>query len=267
MLPPDEFPQFTSQGAAEYPQAAGSPYAPIEGTRYAGALHADSSYMRLTRTVAVPTGGTASLAFQLSINTEVGYDHVFVEARPVGTDQWTTLPEAGGATQTDPPEECTANGFLLQLHPFLRHYLGGADCSAAGTTGTWNTFTGSTGGWQDVSFNLSQYAGQSVEVSITYMTDPATGGVGAFVDDTRVTVNGVVDADGFEDPTSDWTVGEPPADSPPNSNDWEISERLVNFYAGTSTEDTLLLGFGLEHLSTDAERADLVRRALGGLLE
>ena len=30
--------------------------------------------------------------------------------------------------------------------------------------------------------------------------------------------------------------------------------------------DTLLLGFGLEQLATDAERTDLVRRALGGLL-
>ena len=45
---------------------------------------------------------------------------------------------------------------------------------------------------------------------------------------------------------------------PPNSSDWAFGEQLVNFYAGTSTEDTLLLGFGLEHLSTDAERADLV---------
>ena len=28
----------------------------------------------------------------------------------------------------------------------------------------------------------------------------------------------------------------------------------------------MLLGFGLEQLSSDAERADLVRRALGGLI-
>ena len=165
-----------------------------------------------------------------------------------------------------PPAECTANGFLLQLHPFLRHYLGGADCSAPGTTGTWNTFTGSTDGWQQVSFDLSGYAGRTVEVSITYMTDPATGGVGAFVDDTRVTVNGVVDADGFEGQTSSWTAGGPPADSPPNWLNWQIGESLVNSYAATSTEDTVLLGFGLEQLSSDAERADLVRRALGGLI-
>ena len=267
VLSPDEFPQFTSWGSAEYqPEATDNPYQPIEGSRYAGALHADASYMRLTKTVAVPAGGTASLAFQLSISTESDYDHVFVEARTAGGDDWTTLPEAGGATQTDPPAECAENGFLLQLHPFLRHYLGGADCSAPGTTGTWNTFTGSTDGWQQVSFDLSGYAGRTVEVSITYMTDPATGGVGAFVDDTRVTVNGVVDADGFEGETSSWTAGGPPADSPPNWLNWQIGESLVNSYAATSTEDTVLLGFGLEQLSSDAERADLVRRALGGLI-
>ena len=37
-----------------------------------------------------------------------------------------------------------------------------------------------------MAFDLSAYAGQQVEVSITYVTDPGTGGVGAFVDDTKV---------------------------------------------------------------------------------
>jgi len=35
----------------------------------------------------------------------------------------------------------------------------------------------------------------------------------------------------------------------------------------SSTDDSLLLGFGLEQLATPAERADLVRRALQGLLD
>ena len=42
---------------------------------------------------------------------------------------------------------------------------------------------------------------------------------------------------------------------------------LVNFYAATATEDTLLLGFGLEQLATDEERAALVGQALDGLSE
>jgi Zinc carboxypeptidase/Immune inhibitor A peptidase M6 len=271
VLPPDEFPQFTSQGAAEYPQAQGSPFAPVEGTKYAGALHADSSYMRLTKTVTVPANTPAQLQFQLSLNSETGYDHVIVEAHTPGQDNWTTLRDLNGGTTQAVPSECAQNGFLLNLHPFLRHYLSGTPCQPSGTSGAWNSFTGSTGGWDQVAFDLAAFtgaAGGPVELAITYVTDPATGGVGAFVDDTRIVVGGTVtEADGFEGATSTWTVSSQPAGSPSNSGNWQISERLLNFYAGTSTEDTLLLGFGLEHLSTDAERADLVRRALGGLLE
>ena len=104
-------------------------------------------------------------------------------------------------------------------------------------------------------------------MSITYVTDPASGGVGAFVDDTRIVIDdAVAEADGFEGPTRTWTPGGPPAGSPPNARNWQIGDRLVNFFAGTSTQDSLLLGFGLEQLATDAERADLVERALDGLL-
>ena len=80
-------------------------------------------------------------------------------------------------------------------------------------------------------------------------------------------VNGAVDADGFEGATSDWTPTEEPPRSPPSPANWRIGPSLVNFLGGVATEDSLLLGFGLEHLSTDAERADLVERALDGLLE
>jgi Immune inhibitor A peptidase M6 len=266
VLPEDEFPQFASQAVAEY-GVTGSPFEPVEGQRYAGALHADSSYMRLSKTVTVPAGAqSAELRFQLSINTEPSYDNVIVEARPVNTDDWTTLPDLNGGTQTDPPAECSDPGFLLQIHPFLRHYFSGPDCTGPGSSGDWNSFTGSTGGWDQVAFDLSDYAGGQVELHITYVTDPSAGGVGAFVDDTRVVIDGVTDADGFEGATSSWTIGAPPAGSPPNSGDWQIGEQLVNFFAGTSTADTLLLGFGLEQLATDQDRAELVGQALGGLL-
>jgi Zinc carboxypeptidase/Immune inhibitor A peptidase M6 len=271
VLPAEEFPQFASQGAAEYPLERGSPFAPIEGERYAGALHAHSSYMRLTRTVdltGLTAAQSAALRFQLSATTEPGYDHVIVEARTANGDDWRTLPEdpAGGqATSTTPPAECATNPFLLALHPFLSRYLGGDDC----TEGEWHSITGSTNGWRDLTYDLSAFRGRQVEVSITYVTDPAAAGIGAFVDDTRVVVDGQEvpeQADGFEGASSLWTPGGPPEGSPPNSNNWEIGEQLINLFAGTSTEDTLLLGFGLEQLTTDAEREDVVGRALGGLL-
>ncbi|HEV2785476.1 MAG TPA: hypothetical protein VGV67_03730, partial [Solirubrobacteraceae bacterium] len=266
VLPVADFPQFASRGVAEYQAGGANPFAPVEGERYAGAVHEDDSYMRLTRTIDVPAGATAQLQFQLSLNSEQAYDHLIVEAHAVGQDNWTTLPEVGGATSTAPPAECVAGGFLLTLHPFLTHYLGGPTCTAPGTTGAWNSITGSTDGWKQVAYDLSGFAGGQVEVSITYVTDPGTGGVGAFVDDTRVVVNDVADADGFEGETSDWTVAGAPAGSPENSGNWVIGGPLLNFYAGTATDDTLLVGFGLEQLATDEDRRELLERALGGLL-
>jgi Immune inhibitor A peptidase M6 len=267
VLPPEQFPQFTSQAAAEYGASGNSPFAPVEGSRYAGALHADSSYMRLTKTVDLSTAQSAQLRFRMSINTEPSYDNVIVEARTAGGSDWTTLPDLNGGSTEAPPAECTGNGFLLQLHPFLRNYLDGPDCQ----TGPWNGFTSGDQfptGWREVAVDLGAFAGEQVELSITYVTDPASGGVGAFVDDTRVVVNGAVaEADGFEGPTSTWTPGGPPQGSPPNSGNWQIGETLVNFFAGTSTEDSLLLGFGFEQLATDAERVELMERTLDGLLD
>ena len=100
------------------------------------------------------------------------------------------------------------------------------------------------------------------------MTDPASGGVGAFVDDTHVVVDGgrpprtASRARRATGPSAG-----PPAGSPPNQGNWQIAEKLVDRLAGTSTEDTLLLGFGLEQLSSDAQRVDLLQRAFGGLLD
>lgn len=263
VLPPDQFPQFASRGAAEYPLTPGSPIAPIEGERYAGALHADSSYMRLTKTVDLSGASAAELRLQLSVNTEPSYDNVIVEARTAGGDDWTTLPDLNGGTTTDPPAECAAGGFLLALHPFLERYLGGADC----TVGEWNAFTGAGGAWQPAAFDLSAFAGSSVELSISYVTDPASGGIGAFVDDTQVLADGaVISADGFEGEASTWTPAGPPEGSPPNAGDWQIGGPLVRFNAATATDDTLLLGFGLEQLASDEARVDLLRRGLDGLL-
>ncbi|HEX5782801.1 MAG TPA: M14 family zinc carboxypeptidase [Solirubrobacteraceae bacterium] len=267
-LPEDEFPQFASRAAADYLVGGSPPFTPIEGERYAGALHADQSYTRLTRTIDLTGATTAELAFQLSLNIEPGYDHVLVEARTAGGDDWTTLPDLEGGTVTAVPQECVGGGFLLTLHPFLRHYLGGTGtqpCTATGSSGTWNAFNDATAGWEQARFDLSAFRGRQVEVSIAYVTDPGGGGVGAFVDDTRLTIDGATTADGFEGATSSWAVTGPPVGSPPNSTAWEIGPKLINFYAGTSTRDTLLLGFGIEQLATEAERADLLRRALRGL--
>ncbi len=119
-------------------------------------------------------------------STEPGYDNVIVEAHVVGSEDWTTLPDANGGTTKDLPAECEA-GFYIGLHPNLAAYLTLGDPCTPTAPGAWNAFTGDSGGWQPVRFDLSAYAGQQVEIVISYVTDPVTGGTGVIVDDTRLT--------------------------------------------------------------------------------
>ena len=69
----------------------------------------DISYKRLTRTITVPAGG-ANLSFWTSYNTEEHWDHVFVEARTAGQEDWTTLPDANGHTSQDTGDSCRPVG-------------------------------------------------------------------------------------------------------------------------------------------------------------
>ena len=269
VLPAAQFPLFKSASAVTYRGSEGGAFDPVQGTWYAGDLHNDDEYSRLARTVdlrSVPAAQSPSLDFALSYDTEVGYDNVIVEAHPVGSDDWTTLPEANGLTTSKAPDECGA-GFLLGEHPFLNHYLTRTqtDCTTTGTTGSWNRFTGNSGGWKQVSFDLSAYAGRQVEVAISYVTDSGAGGVGVFVDDTRIKVAGTpTQAEGFESGLGAWSVPRPPAGSPPPDGSFARSQSL--FSAGVTTDDTVLLGFGVEQLGSAAERAEVLGRAVHHLL-
>jgi hypothetical protein len=268
VLPPDQFPQFASEAAGVYEGAAGGPFEPVEGAWYVGGVHVNDSYMRLTRVIDL--GGVTAeqepqVQAQLSFDLEEGYDNLIVEAHPVGSDDWTTLPEAGGLTGTTPPTECEA-GFLVEEHPFLLHYLTlGDPCAATGTSGSWNAMTGNSGGWRQASFDLSTFAGQQVEVSISYVTDVSVGGVGAFIDDTRVVVGGAVrEAEGFETGLGPWSVPGPPPGSPPGGGDFKRAQALLS--PAVTTSDTVLFGFGIEQIGSAAERAAVLGRAVRLLL-
>jgi hypothetical protein len=261
-----EFPRFTGTPAAEY-TGAGGPFDPVEGDWMVAGPHVDDSYMRLTRTVnlgGVTAAQQPKLEFQLSFDTEQGYDNVIVEAHTVGQDDWTTLPDRGGGTDSGVPTECEA-GFLLAGHPWLLRYLTpGTPCTATGTSGSWNRFTGNSGGWQPVAFDLSAYAGQQVEVSVSYVTDPGTGGVGVFVDDTKVTTTGgTVDAEGFESGLGVWATPGPPAGSPAVG---DFARARADRTAAVATKDTVLVGFGLEQLATDAERTAAIKKIMKRLI-
>ncbi|RDD90019.1 M14 family metallopeptidase [Streptomyces parvulus] len=270
-LPAATYPQFASEGAGEFAGTV-NPYGPYAGAWMAAAVHTDDAYKRLTRTVDL-TGVTAAdrptLRTQLLWDTERGYDHALVEAHTTGADDWTTLPEAGGATGTAVPAECGA-GFYVGEHPWLEHYLTLSDdgCAATGTTGQWNSLTGASGGWRQVEFDLSAYAGKSVELSIAYVTDPGSGGRGVLADEASLVVGGTATGtEGFETSLGAWDVSGPPAGSPAVLRDWARTGTLFRTYGAVTTDDTVLLGFGLEHLTAPAARTALVRQALRALDE
>ncbi|MEV5342691.1 M14 family zinc carboxypeptidase [Streptomyces sp. NPDC052676] len=269
VLPPRKFPQFESAGAGRYPGTV-NPYGPYEGSSMAAVTHSDYAWNRLTRTVDL-TGVSASdnptLRTRLLWDTEEGYDHVVLEARTAGGDDWTTLPEAGGATSTAVPAECEA-GYFVQAHPALERYLtvGDDGCAPTGTSGSWNSLTGASAGWQEVSFDLSAYAGKTVELSLSHITDPGSGGRGVLADNATVVIGGTAGpVDGFETSLGAWSTPGPPAGSPAVVKDWGLSGELFRTYGAVTTDDTVLLGFGLEHVTAAADRTRLLGRALDAL--
>ena len=264
-LPLGEFPQFASSAPLKWQRPGAAPFEPFTGDWYVYSQRGDVSYKRLTHTVDLRDASAGTLEFRTSFDTEADWDYVFVEARPVGTDDWTTLPDANGNTGQDTGDSCP-EGWVEELHPQLAHYMNDA-CEPTGTTGEWNAATGNSGGWQNWSVDLSDYAGQRVQVHIAYASDWSTQGLGAFVDDPRVLVDGTgAGATSFESGLGGWRVTGPPPGSGDNANDWIRTQTAFDEGAGVTTDDTVYVGFGVEGLRTQAMRNDLVQRALAHLL-
>jgi hypothetical protein len=263
-LPPEEFPQFASEAPLDW-DIPGGPFDPRTGGWYVYSQQADVSYKRLSRTVDLTNATSGELRFWSSYDTELDWDYLFVEAHPVGSDDWTTLPDANGHTQTGTGESCPEGWSVL--HPFITHYQGPA-CEPTGTTGDWNAATGSSQGWSEWSVDLSAYAGQQVEVSISYVSDWSSQGIGVFLDDASVLVDGSnIDADpSFESGLGPWTASGPPEGSAANANDWVRTQLGFEEGAAVTTEDTVYFGFGLEGLA-QGERDDLVARTMSHLLD
>ncbi|MBW9209868.1 M1 family metallopeptidase [Mumia sp. zg.B21] len=190
------------------------------GDQYAISQAASLSYKRLTRTVEVPAAG-GQLSFWVDRSTEEDWDYFFVEARTPGGDDWTTLPDLGGATSTEVGNSCP---YWLSLHPFLEHYQtaqGDDTCAATGSSGSWNAATGQSDGYEQWRVDLGAWTGRSVELSLTYASDDVVQAGGVFVDDiTTPTGAGSTSFEADGDELDGWTVSGAPAGSEPNPNDW-----------------------------------------------
>jgi hypothetical protein len=276
VLPPAQFPQFaSSRSVADWLRPGAAPFSPYSGTMYMSAGADSQAYKRFGKTLDL-TGKTApKLNFKFSGDVEPNWDWVVVEARDVTTDPnsdaWTTLPEADtdGAgpdvslTTQETGDSCP-EGLATDAdapHPFLQHYWSD-DCLPTGDTGTWNAFTGSSGGWTDWNVDLSAYAGKKVDLRISVITDWGTLGLGVWLDDLKLTDGAtVLESNDFETGLGGWTVGPPPAGTDNPTNGWE--RRTEEFKEGgvVATDDTVYTGFGFEGINESA-RNEFMKRTL-----
>jgi len=144
----------------------------------------------------------------------------------------------------------------------------GAACDPTGTTGEWNAATGRSNGWQEWSIDLSDYVGRPVEVSISYASDWGAQGIGAWLDDVS---GGATES--FEVDLGEWVVTGAPSGSTANPNDWARTTdvgyeegAIVAMSPDNAAFRTVYFGFGLEGVTSAAERNDLMGRALAYLL-
>jgi len=144
-----------------------------------------SNYRDATLTLAAPwnfsTVVSPTLTFKTWYDTEEGWDFGFVQVSTDGGATWTSLP--GTTTTTDHDPDC----FFIEEMP---------------------GYTGYSGGWLNETVDLSAYAGTAqVWLRFRYETDPATLGLGWFLDDIKVADGSkVLFSDDAETMGSKWII-------------------------------------------------------------
>lgn len=252
-------PQYSNAVAARYDRPVG-PFDPHGGERYVYSQMADQSYKRLGGEFAIPE--EATLTFWTSFDIEADWDFMFVEIKDENGN-WTTLSDENGLTVQETGESCTS-GWVDQLHPHLANYVSDT-CEPTGADGgQWNAFTGNSNGWQQVSIDLSAYAGQTVELYISYASDWGTQGLGVFIDDISL---GDGEIQGFETEgdLGGWEVTSASAE-PPFNNWSQISGAGFSEGPVIRTDASVLMGFGFEAIDTAANREAVMGRVMEYLM-
>ena len=115
----------------------------------------------MTATVDLTTTTNPVLNFKTWYDIEEGWDFGTVQIREIGSEDWTVLP--GNITTTD-------------HNPSADILVG-------------HGITGTSDGWVDGIFDLTAYAGKSIELKFEYETDSYTFGQGFYIDDITITDN------------------------------------------------------------------------------
>jgi immune inhibitor A len=116
-----------------------------------------------------PAQGGGTLTFDTYYDIEDYWDFGFVQVSTDGGHTWTSLANAYTTSDYDP-----------NAHPTVIANLPG--------------LTGSSGGWLNMSFDLSAYAGQDILIAFRYVTDWSTLYAGWYID--NVYVDGTLISDG-----------------------------------------------------------------------
>ncbi|MEO6712121.1 MAG: M14 family zinc carboxypeptidase [Mycobacteriales bacterium] len=259
-----------SRALADWDRPGAGPFSPHTGTQYMAARHHDTAYKRLHTTVDLTTATSGRVNFWTSYDLEPGWDHLFVEVRPVGTEDWTTLPDVNGHTSQATGDACFTDGGWWQLFARMLSYqtVAGGTCTPTGTTGEWHAATGNSGGWQEWQMNLP--VGRELEVAIVVATDWAFGNLGAWVDDATITVDGATQSTtSFEDDTGVWSIGPSPEGTPNSGPQWVRSPQQFVEGAVVGTDDSVYAGFEPATMTSAGERASFMHEVLQhlGLLE
>jgi len=148
----------------------------------------DESNTRLTRVVDLRDADDVSLSFWAWYHIEEDWDYAYVT---VGTTESGLIPVNVNSTDIR---------WDILNDP-------GLNCRSTNPNG--NNFgcglTGESGGWQQLTADLSGYAGQEIALRFEYITDAAVNQAGFAVDDVEIVVDGyTLFFDDMETHTGDW---------------------------------------------------------------
>jgi len=167
------------------------------------------------------------------------------------------LPDVGPNNLTAPNTgQSCLSGWVDQIHNFLANYMDAA-CNPTGATGEWHSFTGNSSGWKQVEMDLSPYAGQTVELYISYASDWAVQNLGVFVDDIELAGAPLED---FESGLGQWQVSAGPGGA---FNNWvHTTGAGIPEGPAVRTPYSVYLGFGFEAIANEADRNTVMQRTM-----